>query len=255
LNRRSVRAARFNWRLVVALLGLCLAPTLAAADPIVLTTPNVPFLIPVNGQSGTLTIYSNGSAPTTSGFNALGSQTFTLGANSTSSGSLLLNLVFSGQPLGSPISNATSQFTVTDLDFFTSYVTSTVTLKEAALISYVNGSALGTPINLASYLPTGTTITNNQTITLDPIALMPPLSSANFTNPFVLSLTLSAVVKNSGSKAVTLLNTPESIVSNVSLSLTPQQVPEPSMIVLLGAGLTGLMVGRRRRTARQLSLP
>lgn len=225
----------------------------AAADPIVLSTPNVPFLIPVNGQSGTLTIYSNGSAPTTSGFNSLGSQIFTLGAQSTSSGSLLLNLVFSGFPLGGPIVDAAIQFSVTDLDFLPDFVTKSIVLTEMALISGVNGTPIGSPINLANYLPGGTLSTDNQTITLNPISLIPPLTSVDFTNPFILSLSLSATVTNSSWSSVTLLNTPEAIVSNVSLSLTPQppppqQVPEPSTVLLMGGGLVGLYFSRRRRS-------
>jgi len=91
------------------------APDLRA-DPFVLSVNTADILIPLNGESGTLTVYSDGTTPETSGFNELGSQSFPLAGNSTSTGTLILSLVLSGYPLGNPISAATIQFTVNDLD-------------------------------------------------------------------------------------------------------------------------------------------
>jgi hypothetical protein len=237
LNRRE---SWLNSRLLVASLAFCsaLAPTALAAGPITLSIATPDFLIPLAGKTGSLTVYSDGSAPGTEGFNALGNQTFTLGAGSTSTGTLILNLWFSGSPLGDPnylVNDAHLQFTVDDFDFLTDQVTRYVTLKEYAVIKSINGDPLYSPINLANYLPAGTTDTDDELITLKPIDLMPPLTAADFTNPFIISLKLTATAKNTGTSSVTLVNTPESLISNVSLNLTTTPVPEPSTLFLLGS--------------------
>lgn len=232
--------------MLLALSGLMASPSELRAGPILsIATPD--FLIPLNGQSGTLTVYSDSTAPTTSGFPSLTNQTFTLAANSTSTGTLTLNMVFSGYPLGDPsylITDAYLNLTVKDFDFLTDQVTSTITLKEYAVIKSVNGDPLYSPINLANYLPSGTTSTDDVSIALKPIDLMPPLTSEDFTNPFIISLKLTAVAKNTGSQSVTVTNTPESLISNVKLTLTGTPVPEPSTLLLFGAA--SLLLYRRR---------
>lgn len=143
---------------ILALLVMLGLPSVVQATPFQLTVAAPSFLIPLAGQVGTLTVYSDGRASQTTGFNALGSQTFTLGGNSTSTGSLTLNLFFSGFPLGRPdqiVNDASIQFTVSDLDFLTDQVTSRITLQEMAILNAVNGSPLSAPVNLASYLPSG----------------------------------------------------------------------------------------------------
>jgi hypothetical protein len=208
------------------------------------------FLIPLAGQSGTLTVYSNGTS-TTSGFNSLGSQSFTLGAGATSTGTLILNLVFSGFPLGNPdyvITAALLQLMVDDFDFVQDQVTQTVTLQEMAILDGVNYAPIAA-INLANYLPPGTD-TDDELVALRSINLMGPLTPAHFTNPFVLSFTLTAKAKNTGTSAVTLVNTPEALISNVALRLTtgpaPTSVPEPSTTaMLIMSGLSGLLYRRR----------
>jgi len=164
---------------------------------------------------------------------------------------LTLNLWFSGYPLGDPgylITDAALQFTLHDFDFLTDYVTQSITLKEAAIIKSINGDPLYSPINLANYIPAGTTSTDDKSITLNPIDLMPPLTADDFTDPFIISLKLTATAKNTGSQSVTLMNTPEALVSNVKLTLSGTPVPEPSTIFLLGCSAL-LFCARRIRLA------
>ena len=236
----------------MTLLGL---PTVARADSFQLNLSAPNFLIPLAGQDGGLTVFSDGRAPTTTGFNALGSQTFTLAGNSTSTGYLTLNLFFSGFPLGRPdqvVTDASIRFTVRDFDFLTDQITTQITLSEMAILKTVNGTPLTTPINLASYLPAGTTTTDDRTIALLPIDLMPPLTASAFTDPFILSIRLSATARNTGSQAVTLVNTPEGIFAGISLSgdFSPKPVPEPASLLLLGLGF-GSAAGAKRWKQRR----
>lgn len=227
-------------------------PARVAAGPITLSIATPDFLIPLAGQTGSLTVYSDGSSPTVSGFNALGTQTFTLAGGATSTGSLTLNLWFSGFPLGDPsyeVIDAFLRFTLDDFDLITDQVTRYVTLKEYAVIKSINGDPLYSPIDLANYLPAGTTSTDDKLITLNPIDLMPPLTSADFTNPFIISLKLTAVAKNAGSTAVTLVNTPEAVVTNASLTVSAIPVPEPSTLLLLGSASFICGWKRSRRSA------
>jgi hypothetical protein len=235
-------------------LGIVLGlPSQLRADPLTLSIATPDFLIPLAGQEGTLTVYSDGTAPTTTGFNALGTQTFSLaGGGATSTGTLILNLVFSGFPLGNPtlvITAALLELMVNDFDFVTDQVTQTITLKEMAVLDSVNGAPLVDPFDLKDYLPPGAD-TDDELVALQPINLMGPLTSTDFTNPFVLSFTLTAKAKNTGTSAVNLVNTPEALIANVALKLTtgvaPSSVPEPSTTaMLIVSGLAGLLYRRR----------
>ena len=244
-----------NWiALLFALSALVGLPYQAKASPITINTPD--FLIPVAGQSGVLTVYSDGRAPVTSGFNALGSQTFTLAGGGTSSGQLILNLVFSGSLLGAPyndIIGALLTLAVTDFDFLTDHITSHVTLNELAVLQNVNGVLLPVAdrINLIDYLPGGAE-TDDETVMLNSISLTPgPLDLDDYTSELMLSLKLTAVAKNDGWSSVYLINTPESLISNVSLSFTEEtitEVPEPSTLLLLGGGLVSVCRRLKKRS-------
>ena len=252
----SAQMLRPRAALALVVLSVCSFAAPAWADPIQLSIQTPDFLIPLDGQTGTLNVFADGST-TGSGFDALGTQSFTLGANSTSSGTLYLNLYFSGFPLGDPdyeVDSAYLQFTVDDFDFLTDQVTQTVTLKEMAILRKINGEALTSPINLADYLPPGTSDTDDELITLDPIPLMPLLSASDFTDPFILSLKLTAIAKNYSSSSVKLVNTPESILTDVNMTVTATSVPEPSTVMLLGVGLLGVFSRRRMRGVPPASL-
>jgi len=254
LNRRAASLLKPT-RLLLVLGALSIVfstPAQVAAGPITLSVDTPDFLIPLAGQTGSLTVYSDGSAPTVTGFNSLGTQTFTLAAGATSTGTLTLNLWFSGFPLGDPnyeVTDAFLQFTLDDFDLITDQVTRYVTLKEYAVIKSINGDPLYSPINLANYLPAGTTSTDDKLITLNPIDLMPPLTAADFTDPFIISLKLTAIAKNTGSTSVTLTNTPEAVVTNANLTVSAVPVPEPSTLLLLGSACWVSGWKRSRRLA------
>lgn len=219
----------------------------AAPGAISINAPD--FIIPVGGQSGTLDLFSDGRAPETSGFNALGKQRLTLQGNSVSAGMLTLNLHFSGFPLGegaAEVNGAALRVRVRDLDFMGDRVGPGAMLRETAVLSSINGVPLAAPMPLASYLPEGTTHTDNNLLALDPLLLRGSALPASFAGPLVLSFTLTATL-TTGSLPITMVNTPENISSDVSLTVVPQTVPEPSTAALLGVGGLWLAFALRRR--------
>jgi hypothetical protein len=235
---------------VIWTLALGLAPHLnAAPGAILLDAPD--FIIPI-GESGTLDLYSDGRAPETSGFNALGRQRITLQANSVSSGSLTLNLHFPGFSLdaeelaaGLP-EGAALRLTLRDFDLVRSRVSGGATFQETAALSAINGVPLTSLMPLASYLPAGRNHTDNQTLTLDPLLLKEPSLAESFFGPLVLSFTLTATL-TTGPSSITVFNTPEHIASEVRLTMVPEVVPEPSTLALLGVGALWLAFAMRRR--------
>jgi hypothetical protein len=247
-------------RTLLAVLALLAVPSTALAGAITLSVETPEFLIPIGGQTGRLTVFADGCPPShpggcgprTTGFDALGSQTYALAGNNTSSsGTLFLDLVFFGSPLGDPLQLVTSailQFSVFDLDLLPDQVTTKITLTEVALITGVNGGSI-TPIKLIDYLPDGISSTDDVLIDLDPITLFPgPLSPSAFDyNPMTLSLKLKATATNKGTGTVTLVNTPEQIFGDMHLTFESVRVPEPSTLVLLGIGLAASIARRRAR--------
>jgi hypothetical protein len=90
-------------------------------------------------------------------------------------------------------------------------------------------------------------VTDNRVLTLDPLLLRGDTLPRNFAEPLTLSFTLTATLVNSGSRSLTINNTPEHIGSDVSLTLVPATVPEPSTWALLGLGTLWLGFAIRRR--------
>jgi hypothetical protein len=207
------------------------------------------FIIPLAGQSGTLTLYADGRAPLTSGFNVLRSQNVTLPGNSVSSGSLTLNLHFTGLSLDPAyaIENARLQFRLMDMDFVTDNGLSGISLTETAVLTAINGVPLATPRNLASHLvppvPGVPVLPGSQFVSLP---LEGSTLPANVSESLVFTFRLTATMRSRNPQPTSLRNMPENIVSDIAIV----QAPEPSTWALIGLGLMGL-VGTWRARRRQ----
>ena len=167
-----------------------------------------------------------------------------------SSGTLTLTLhfpAFSFDTQAYGVTDASLRFALRDVDLFDGRVRPGVILRETATLSAINGVPFASPMSLGGYLPLGTQRTDNELLTLDPLRLRDGSLPASFAEPFTLSFTLTATLINSGSRPVTVNNSPEHIGSDVSLTLVPANVPEPSTWVLLGAGGLWLAFAMRRR--------
>jgi hypothetical protein len=247
----SIAKMKFRLLPILALtVATGVAPPLGAApDALSISVPE--FLIPLGGQAGTLTLYADGRAPETSGFNALGRQRLTVAAHGVSSGTLTLNLVFPGFLLEDPataIGGARFGLRMSDVDFMADHIAPGVTLTETAELTAINGIPLASLIDLGRYVPSGTRDTDNQVVTLDPVRMDGPALPANFAAPFTLSFTLTARLVNDGPRPFSMINRPESVNSEINLDLVPANVPEPSTWALIGLGgaLLGLTQVLRR---------
>jgi len=233
--------------LVLLTFALGFAPQLGAA-PLSIDAPS--FIIPIGGESGTLTLFSDGRAPETTGFNALGRQRLTLQGNSVSSGMLTLNLHFSGFDVDEEtfdVSAASLRLNLRDLDFMPERVRTGTYLQESATLSAINGVPLTTPLLLDGYLPGGTGSTANRVVALNPLLFEGTNLPASFAGPLVLTFTLTATLANNASSPVTINNSREHIASDISLTVVPATIPEPSTYALLGVGVLWLAFTVRRR--------
>jgi hypothetical protein len=228
--------------------ALGLAPQ-TRADTAPLSFPALDFIIPLAGEA-TLDLFLDGREPETSGVNVLGRQRLTLQGHSVSSGTLTLNLhfpAFSFDTQAYGVTDASLRFALQDVDLFDGRVRPGVILRETAVLSAINGVPFTTPMSFDGYIPAGTHRTDNELLTLEPLHLRGTLLPASFAEPFTLSFTLTATLINSGARPITVSNSPEHIGSDVSLTLVPANVPEPSTWVLLGAGGLWLAFAMRRR--------
>lgn len=187
------------------------------------TTGRIIFFIPLSSANGGVfgvTPHSGGTAGT---FADTGS-----GASNT----LAMYLMFS--PVAVPATTASLTFAFVDLDL--SDVNDPNGFLENVQFFSVNGTAL-TPLittngqsggGTLSYVVSGNSI--NQTISF-------PNVTSIVQNPFFVRLNFGSSYTSTGT------NTPESLTA----TLVSTRVPEPSTILLLGSGLLGLGLLRRRR--------
>ncbi len=256
-NEEKVKYMKRTFLLVLALPVFGGVSQNARADGVVESHPfsiSAPdFLIPMNGQVGILDIYTDGRPAETSGFNVLGHQKVFIPANGVSSGSLTLNLHFSGftpEVPGTTVETVELQFTLRDLDTIPVQAVPGLMLQEKGSLTGINGVTLSNPFLFENFLPSGTTKTDGELITLEPFLLnQSALPGINFSEPFVLTFTFEATATSSGTRGYSLYNGPENLASGIRLSVVPGQVPEPSTVALLGMGALGLgvMFWRRRR--------
>ena len=223
----------------------------AESHPFSISAPN--FLIPLGGKIATLDIYTDGRPPETTGFNVLGNQRLLLLANTESSGSLTLNLHFSGftPDIGTTVESVELRFSTFDLDIFPEQFAPGITLTESGSLTGINGVTLANPFSFASHLPRGTTVTDDKLITLEPFLInQSALPGVNFAEPFVLTFRFDATVTSRGSRNYNLFNAAEKLASDIQLTVVPSQVPEPSTLTMLGCGALGLglMFWRRRKS-------
>lgn len=229
----------------LAMLGALHIPSVAIADSFTSSINVGGFIIPLNGEEGTLTVYSDGTRET-SGFNVLGSQSFMLGAES--HGSMTLNVEFDLPDFGNKIlTSADLLITVDDLDFNDDIVTWQITLREMAVIDTVYGQVAN--INLFDFLPGGAaTDTDDEIIALDAIPLVDllGLTAQDLTGSGFFSFGLEAWVTNEGGPRW-VTNTPENLLVSLTLNVEMTPVPEPGTVILLGSGMLGLIAWRTRR--------